>query len=136
MNEHVASFRDLKKFMDAQSSHKPPSDLGKSLRLVPIVTSLSDLKPSQSIPQSWFFDKDFLDGFKKLFVTGGREMFVFDTKPAVRVCREGNDKTGTLRNSAPELVTFDTMSNAYSASRANQSFKSPGWTTFLVRLNG
>jgi len=130
---HKASFHELKKFMTKERA-TAPSDLKGVLEIVPIETSMADLSPSQSIPQSWFFDGNFLVNFPALFAAGKHwTRFIFDTVPAVRECREG-EKNPTIRHSKPEIVEYDTLSGCFSATKAAQSFAGPDWTTFLVRL--
>lgn len=111
-----------------------PLDLRRALEIVPITTSMADLNPSQSVPQSWFFDKVFLKEFPAAFATNKPwHRFIFDTAPAVRECREG-EKNPTIRYSKPEIVEYDTLSGCFSGTKAAQSFAGPDWTTYLVRL--
>ena len=90
------------------------------------------------IPLGWFrneaFRRSVEEQFGNLAPTDLRIQLVFNTTPMIRVIKHEKDgKVYDERQSNPEIIIWTSL-GGWCATREDQSFKGPGWTTKFIQL--
>lgn len=125
------AFKDVLKCCPQNEATKPVTHIVRQC------STKAAFQPRTVIPLGWFKDESFCHAVVEAHGATSAQspmiQLVFNTTPIVRRCVLKTENVEEERFSAPEIVIWTSM-GGWSATRADQPFDGPDWTTKFIQL--